>query len=107
MYVVLNFTDFLSVSLPALADVKGAFNMQSSGTLDCSAFDKLSGNNNVIKGKYQCAGSQKNPGGANTTPTSSGSSSSKTNAATAPVYVVSTANLIGFTGVIAAMLGLW
>lgn len=66
------------MELPALKQVKGAFNMQSSGVLDCSAFQADKGSKQVIKGNYVCQGSETKPGGAGTkasgsaTPTSSG-----------------------------------
>jgi hypothetical protein len=67
--------NFTSVALPSLSDVRGEFNMQSSGNLDCTAFknDKGSG---VIKGTFICAGEQGTPGTASSTPSSSPSSPS-------------------------------
>jgi len=54
---------FTAVSLPALKDCRGGFNIQtSSGTLDCSAFDKEHGGNSVIKGTYKCQSGVSNPG---------------------------------------------
>ncbi|KAK4697168.1 hypothetical protein P7C71_g887, partial [Lecanoromycetidae sp. Uapishka_2] len=70
-----NFTD---VELPALSQVKGAFNMQSSATLDCSAFQADKNSKQVIKGNFVCQGSETKPGGAgtkasgSTSPTASG-----------------------------------
>lgn len=82
--------------------------MQSSGDITdiCNHFKPLSGQNNVIKGKFTCAGSLSKPGGAGTTPsaTSSGSSSARTGAA-GRVDISSTA-AIGLSGVLAAMFGL-
>ena len=50
--------------------------MQSSGTLDCSAFQNDK-NNKVIKGNYVCQGSVSKPGGAGSSPSGSSTSSSK------------------------------
>lgn len=101
------FGNFSNVSMPVLKDIKGAFNMQSSGNLDdeCATFKKESGSTNVIKGKFVCQGSVSKPGGAGTTPTAtaSGSSASKTGAATVQVASVS---LMGFSGLLAAIFGL-
>lgn len=76
-------SNIFRVALPALTQVKGAFNLQTSGDFDCSAFDKIHDGKAVIRGKYTCSGSQSHPGTADssTTSTSSGSSPSKTGAA--------------------------
>ena len=65
-----------SVSLPALSDVRGGFNMQSSSPdFSCSSFDNAH-NSQVIKGTYVCAPGQSNPGTAGSSPTSTGSAKS-------------------------------
>ena len=94
-----------SVTLPALSDVEGAFNLQSTQNIDsdCSTFQSISGVNAPIKGKFTCAGSQSNPGGAGTTPTQ-GTGASSTGAASA--LEVSSGAVFGLTGVLAAMMGL-
>ncbi|KAF4312912.1 hypothetical protein GTA08_BOTSDO01114 [Botryosphaeria dothidea] len=99
--------NFSSVALENLDDVRGAFNIQSSENIDdtCSHFKSLSGNSNVIKGKYQCAGSQANPGGADSTPTSTGSGSSSTSSGAAGHLDVTNAAGLGAAGILAAMLG--
>ncbi|KAL1633561.1 cell wall protein Ecm33 [Diplodia intermedia] len=99
-----NLTD---VSLDSLKDVRGAFNIQSESDIDdaCTHFKSLSGNSNVIKGKYQCAGKQSNPGGADTTPTGSSSSSKSTSSGAAGHLDVTNAAGLGAAGVLAAMLG--
>ncbi|KAK0654048.1 Protein ecm33 [Lasiodiplodia hormozganensis] len=99
-----NLTD---VSLESLKDVRGAFNIQSESNIDdvCTHFKSLSGNSNVIKGKFQCAGSQSNPGGADTTPTGSSSSSKSTSTGAAGHLDVTNAAGLGAAGVLAAMLG--
>ncbi|TKA81538.1 hypothetical protein B0A49_00452 [Cryomyces minteri] len=101
--------NFSNVSLPAISDIRGAFNMQSTGDITdaCNNFKSLSGQNNVIKGKFTCAGSQVKPGGAGTTPTSSGSSSSSTSSKSAAGALdVSSSAVMGLTGVLAAIFGL-
>lgn len=99
-----NFTD---VELPSLGDVRGAFNIQSSGDISkaCSNFQSLK-SSSVIKGSYQCAGLQSKPGGAGTTPTgtASGAGASKTGAAGR--LDVSSGAVMGMSGVLAAMFGL-
>lgn len=91
-----NFTD---VELPALTQVRGAFNMQSSGTLNCSAFDQ-DNSNKVIKGNYVCRGSLSKPGGANTKPSSSPTSSSS---AAHPLNV-NIPTVMGGTSILAGLL---
>lgn len=73
--------NFTSVELPGLSQVKGAFNVQSSGQLDCTAFDADNKSKHVIKGNYVCQGAVSKPGGAGTKPSSTGSSSSSSAAA--------------------------
>lgn len=72
-------SDFSRVDLPALTQVRGAFNIQTSGQFDCSAFQKLN-NNKAIKGKYFCSGNQSKPGTADPS-TTTGGKASKTGAA--------------------------
>ena len=54
--------------------------MQSSGTLDCTAFQTDKSSKQVIKGNYVCQGSESKPGGAGTKPSASASSTSKSGA---------------------------
>ncbi|KAK4986164.1 cell wall protein Ecm33 [Elasticomyces elasticus] len=102
--------NFTNVSLPAITDIRGAFNMQSSGDISsaCSMFSSLSGQNNVIKGKFTCAGGQSKPGGAGTSPTgtSGGSSSTSTVKGSANALMVASTSSVGFMGVLAAIFGL-
>ena len=76
------YSDFIRVDLPALTQVQGAFNIQTSGTFDCSAFDTLH-KNKAIRGNYHCQGSATKPGPDGSSPSSSntGGKSSKTGAA--------------------------
>ncbi len=55
-------------------EVKGAFNLQSSGQLDCSAFQADAGSKKVIKGHYTCQGSVAKPGGQGSKASSSSGS---------------------------------
>lgn len=68
-------SDISRVDLPALTQVRGAFNLTSSGPLDCSAFAKLN-SNKAIKGKYQCTSNLPNPSA-----TTTGGKASKTGSA--------------------------
>jgi len=97
--------NFTSVSLPALKDNRGAFNIQSFSdiTSSCSVFAGEKGANNVIKGKYQCAGLQSTPGGVGSTPTGSGASSTKKSEA-GDIRINTAA--VGLSGVLAAIFGL-
>lgn len=71
-----NFTD---VALPALSDVAGGFNMQSSGNFSCDPFnsDHSSG---IIRGTYVCKPTETDvqSGNSSSTGTSTGSSSTAT-----------------------------
>ena len=96
-------THNLSVSLPAIADVRGGFNLQTSATFDCSAFQTDS-SNGVIKGTYVCAGKQANPGTAGS-PTSTSSSASPTKSGDANSQRnVNAMVVVGFSAVVAGML---
>ncbi|KAF2399169.1 hypothetical protein EJ06DRAFT_479338 [Trichodelitschia bisporula] len=97
---------FSTVSLPALKDCRGAFNLQSTDdvTDSCNVFGKEKGPNNVIKGKYQCAGKLAKAGNAGTTPTNSGASSTKSGDAGNLRIPASAA--AGLTGVLAAIFGM-
>jgi len=106
--------NFSSVALPALADVRGGFNMQSSAPLDCSPFQKDK-SNSVIKGTFQCAGTQKKPGGKGTKATGTGvvtaggSSATSTGSAkksAAGRFDVNVAAVLGLSSVVAALLHL-
>lgn len=95
-----------SVSLPALSDVRGAFNLQSTKNINsaCDHFEPLSGQNNVIKGEYTCSQTS-NPQGTGTLPdgTNSGSSSTTSSSAALPMLIPGATGLLG---VVAAIFGL-
>lgn len=90
------------VTLPALTQVKGAFNMQTSGDFDCSNFDKIHQSKAVIRGAYTCKGSKSDPGSADSTSTSTGSSTSKT--AAAAHFELSTPIIMGGSSLVAGLL---
>jgi hypothetical protein len=103
----------LSVELPDLKDVRGAFNIQSSEDITsvCNHFMPLSGSSNVIKGAYSCKGGEASPGGSGTLPSGTNSgggsgtsgSSSKSSSASSALKIT---GATGFMGVVAAMLGM-
>ncbi|KAL8727381.1 MAG: hypothetical protein Q9166_006053 [cf. Caloplaca sp. 2 TL-2023] len=95
-----NFTD---VQLPALTQVQGAFNMQTSARFDCSAFDKLA-DTKVIRGKYTCLGSQTKPGGQGTASGSSGAAASGTSSA--GQFQANLPAVVGGTSLLAGLLQL-
>ncbi|KAL8857329.1 MAG: hypothetical protein Q9178_006095 [Gyalolechia marmorata] len=72
--------NFTEVQLPALTQVQGAFNLQTSARIDCSAFDDLS-SRKVIRGKYTCLGSRARPGRDGTGSGSDGGSEEESGAA--------------------------
>ncbi|PYH95140.1 hypothetical protein BO71DRAFT_429298 [Aspergillus ellipticus CBS 707.79] len=100
--------DFDSVSLSALEEVKGGFNMQSTGNFSCSAFKTLR-ENNVIRGTYTCKANTTDPttkdGSSGTgTSTSSSSSSSSTSSDSASVMNVASMPALGLAAVFGALI---
>ncbi|KAF2013756.1 hypothetical protein BU24DRAFT_424763 [Aaosphaeria arxii CBS 175.79] len=69
------------VALPAINHIFGAFNLQSTGDIDCDKDFKPLKSSGKIEGRYFCKGNVAKPGGEGTTPTVTGSGASKTNAA--------------------------
>ncbi|KAL8821197.1 MAG: hypothetical protein Q9223_000712 [Gallowayella weberi] len=96
-----NFTD---VQLPALTQVQGAFNLQTSAKFDCSGFDKLVPNK-VVKGKYYCASSLVKPGKEGTRSGTSDGADSGDKSAAGHVQVNLLA-VVGGTSVLAGFLQL-
>ncbi|GME65800.1 hypothetical protein GTA08_BOTSDO01114 [Neofusicoccum parvum] len=82
-----------SVSLDSIADVRGAFNLQSTENIceTCAHFRNLTGAGAAIKGKFQCAGRQASPAGADATPTGSGVCASSSANATVTASASATA----------------
>ncbi|GME34666.1 hypothetical protein GTA08_BOTSDO01114 [Neofusicoccum parvum] len=85
--------NFSSVSLDSIADVRGAFNLQSTENIceTCAHFRNLTGAGAAIKGKFQCAGRQASPAGADATPTGSGVCASSSANATVTASASATA----------------
>ncbi|GAQ07845.1 protein ecm33 [Aspergillus lentulus] len=96
---------FDEVSMPKLENVKGQFNLQSTGNFSCDSFDKAH-NDKIIRGAYKCKATEPNPttkdGSSGTTTTSSGSSASASKSSAADLNA---ANLpaLGFAAVFGAL----
>jgi len=75
--------NFSKIETPVLNDVKGAFNLQSTGDVQdvCDNFYKPLKSKDKIRGKFECVGQVEKPGGQGTKPTVTGSKSQKTGAA--------------------------
>jgi hypothetical protein len=69
--------NYSSVELPALTNVKGAFNLQSTAQFSCAAFANEHGNSKTIQGAYTCE-TTSNPSTLTGTSTGTGSSPSST-----------------------------
>ncbi|ORY09375.1 hypothetical protein BCR34DRAFT_589356 [Clohesyomyces aquaticus] len=73
------------IAIPSLNDVKGAFNLQSTGNVQdtCDNFFKPLKSKGKIQGKFVCVGSVAKPGGEGSTPsvTGTGAGAKKTGAA--------------------------
>lgn len=68
--------EFKEASFPALKDVRGGLNLQTTEEFNCDSFDKLKGG--AVKGTYLCQGAVVNPGTEGTTPTTTGGGSGST-----------------------------
>lgn len=97
-------SDTLRVDLPALTQVKGAFNLQTSGQFDCSDFDKIHDSKAVIRGKYTCSGSKSDPGTADSTSTSTSSGSSPSKTAAAAHFQLNAPIIMGGSSFVAGLL---
>jgi hypothetical protein len=75
--------NFSEIATPALNDVKGAFNLQSTGDVQktCDEFYKPLKSKDKIQGKYECKGQVVTPGGQGTKPSTTGGKSTPTGAA--------------------------
>jgi hypothetical protein len=93
-------TNKIRIELPALADVKGAFNIQSTGDVQKTCDDTFSPlhKKGKIQGNFVCVGRVENPGGEGSTPTVTGNGPKKTGAASA-VHVQAGALLAGLAAV--------
>lgn len=89
--------NFSKIDLPALYEVGGAFNIQSTGEVQetCDeVFEPLSKNGSIKSNEFTCKGFVANPGGEGSTPTVTGAGAKKTNAAT-PLEVTGGSLLFG------------
>jgi hypothetical protein len=68
--------------MPALTDVKGTFNAQSSGNFSCTPF-QTDKNNQVIKGTFTCNAASNNVQASGTGGVSTGTATAATSAASA------------------------
>lgn len=93
---------FYRVELPSLKDVRGAFNMQSSGQLNCDKLSDFDGD--VTKGKYTCFSEVKDPGKEGTTPDDSNGDGSSGGKDAAALDRVSLTYVVGFAGLAGAFL---
>lgn len=97
-----------SVEIPKLENVKGGFNVQSTGDFDCDGFDKKH-KNKVIRGSYTCSAKKSNPktkngkSGTSSSTAASGTSTSSEGAAPGNVASVPT---MGMAAVFGALLQL-
>jgi len=95
--------NFTTPSLPALENVQGALNIQSTATIDCSKFTALDGN--VVQGKDNCVSATDDPTSITSgTSTSSGPKSSGSKGAAAS-YSLDSRSTIGLS-VLGGLLGL-
>jgi len=96
--------EFNNASLPALRDVRGGLNIQTtSSTFDCTPFNNDKGNS-IIKGVFNCQIGKSNP---NTNPTATGSGSSSSSSSTAKSSASNfdpTTPLTGLGALVAALL---
>jgi hypothetical protein len=95
--------NFSTPSLPALENVQGAMNIQSTAVITCSDFTKLSGN--VVQGADTCKSATDDPTSIGGSSTSSGGSSSTTSKGAAAGSYTLTAPAIGLS-VIGGLLGM-
>lgn len=90
----LDLANHFSVDLSSLKDVKGRFNLQSTGKINCQKFKDLK-KNKVVKGTFHCKAQDPNPttadgssgtssGGGKSATTTTGSSSASDNIANMP-----------------------
>jgi hypothetical protein len=93
-----------SVTLPALSDCKGTFNMQSSGNISCDPFQQ-DATSKVIKGAFFCASGSTNvqTSATGTGSTTGGSASPTGTKGAAPFTSVDMPAVVGFTSFIAAL----
>jgi hypothetical protein len=88
--------NFSTPDLPALNNVKGGFNVQSTANIDCSGFKKESGN--IIQGTFTCKTTAEATSlGGTSTGTSTGSSTSPTSSKSAAMSFGVSEAVAGFS----------
>lgn len=97
---------FDKAELPSLKNVRGGFNMQSTGNFSCDGFEKLS-EDKTIRGKFDCKAKQSNPttkdGSSGASGTSSGSSASASSSEGASAINVANMPAMGLAAVFGAL----
>jgi hypothetical protein len=85
------------IELPKIGEVKGAFNIQSTGEVQetCDKVFEPLKDDGTIRGEFFCKGFVANPGGEGTTPTVTGAGAKKTGNAAASLDVTGNAMLFG------------
>jgi hypothetical protein len=101
---------FSSLELPVIGDVRGTFNLTSSGNINstCARFAKIAGKNSAIKGKYTCTpndGAAAYNASIDGTSGSSGSSNG-TKIGAASTVMLPGAAMTGLLGLVAVMFGM-
>jgi len=101
---------FNSLELPVIGDVRGTFNLTSSGNINstCARFAKIAGKNSAIKGKYTCTpndGAAAYNASIDGTSGSSGSSNG-TKIGAASTVMLPGAAMTGLLGLVAVMFGM-
>ncbi|PLB38967.1 GPI-anchored protein Ecm33 [Aspergillus candidus] len=96
---------FDKVSLGALENVRGGFNMQSTGNFSCGEFKKLR-SDKVIRGSYKCEGNKNNPTSADGKSGATGTSGGKDSESSEGASVMNVANVpaMGMAAVFGALL---
>ncbi|KAF1814604.1 hypothetical protein P152DRAFT_281335 [Eremomyces bilateralis CBS 781.70] len=100
--------EFESVALPSLGDVRGAFYIASTEDIksECDKYKSVNGPNKIIKGKFTCESKPTASSGGGSGGSSTGSGSGTTSSGSAALLDVSSTAMMGWTGFLAAMLGL-
>lgn len=97
---------FDEVDIPKLENVKGGFNIQSTGDFDCDGFDKKH-KNKVIRGSYTCSAKKSNPkskNGQSGTSSGTASKSSSTSSEGAAPGNVANVPTMGMAAIFGALL---
>lgn len=85
-----------------MKDIRGAFNMQSSGNLDCDKMSDYEGD--VTKGKFTCFSEIKDPGKEGSTPEDGDGKGGSSDEGSATLDRVSVTYVLGFAGLAGALM---